>query len=155
MSDYCHLKTSPHLHVPAGSPQSAWGQGWGWRFSNGSPKQNSEGNLPVNLGPLRPPSPVFGEGADSPSMSPKSCGLVNSYPHRLPCCPQCTAVQMVSWEQRRKRGEPRILLYSKKKLCSRFGETVLYQKNQFAVISSIPLRRLSLYVHLGSRLESL
>lgn len=153
VSDYCHLKSCGHLHVPARSPQSIAGAGG---VSKSSPKQSSQGNLSVNLGPLRSPSPMFGERTNSPSTAPKSCGLINSCPQPdFPVALSAHSCPGVSWEQRSKRAAPRVLLHSKKRLCGIFGGTVLSQENQFAVISSIPLRRLSLYVHLGSRLGSL
>lgn len=130
--------------------------GVGVGVSKSSPKQSSEGNLSVDLGPLRSPSPMFRERANSPSMAPKSCGLINSCPQPdFPVALSAHSCPDVCWEQRSKHAEPRILLHSKTRLCGIFGETVLSQKNQFAVISSIPLRRLSLYVHLRSRLGSL
>lgn len=155
VSDYCHLKSCGHLHVPARSPQSVVG-GRGGGVSKSSRKQSSQGNLSVDLGPPRSPSPMFRERTSSPSTAPKSCGLINSCPQPdFPVALSAHSCPGVSWEQRSKRAEPRVLLHSKKRLCGIFGGTVLSQENQFAVISSIPLRRLSLYVHLGSRLESL
>lgn len=130
--------------------------GVGVGFSKSSPKQSSQGNLSVNLGPPRSPSPMFRERTNSPSTAPKSCGLINSCPQPdFPVALSAHSCPDVSWEQRSKHAAPLVLLHSKKRLCGIFGGTVLSQENQFAVISSIPLRRLSLYVHLGSRLGSL